>query len=128
MKVGTNTKPSEQREAFLSCVLKNFAIFTGKHLCRSLLLIKFQTRDFIQKSFQNSCFLVNIAKFLSFFIKHFQWLILRKVWIWNPSTHFQKINPFQAKIPFLYPLQTSENLGFLTFSGGRDMKHWLKMG
>ena len=43
-------------------VLKNFAIFRGKHLCWILLLIKLQAGNFP----------VNIAKFLRtpFFIKH----------------------------------------------------------
>ena len=40
-------------------VLKNFAIFTGKHLCWSLFLIKF-----IKQRLQHRCFPVNISKFL----------------------------------------------------------------
>ena len=35
---------------------RNFPIFTGKHLCWSLFLIKL-------KAYFNTCFLVNIAKF-----------------------------------------------------------------
>ena len=35
------------------------------------------------------------------------------------------INPFQANVPFLYPLKTSENL---TFSGGIEREHWPEMG
>ena len=42
----------------VKAVLKNFQIFTGKHLCRSLFLIKF-----IKKRLQHSCSPVNIAKF-----------------------------------------------------------------
>ena len=48
-------------------VLKNFAIFTGKNLCWSLLLIKFQDwrpAFLFKKRFQHSCFSVNMAKFL----------------------------------------------------------------
>ena len=30
------------------------------------------------------------------------------------------IKPFVPKLPFLYPLKTSENLGFLKFSWGRE--------
>ena len=40
-------------------VLKHFAIFTGKHHCWSLFLIKF-----IKKELQHSYFPVNIARFL----------------------------------------------------------------
>ena len=39
-------------------VLKNFAIFTGKHLCWSISLIK------LKKTIQHRCFPVNIAKIL----------------------------------------------------------------
>ena len=44
-------------------VFKNFAIFTGKHLCWSLFLI---------------CCPVNVTKFLrtSFFTEHLRWLLL----------------------------------------------------
>ena len=40
-------------------VLKHFAIFTGKHLCWSLFLIKF-----IKKNLQHKCLPVNMARFL----------------------------------------------------------------
>ena len=33
---------------------------------------------------------------------------------------YRKLNPFQANIPSLYPLKTSQNLGFLEYR----MKHW----
>ena len=39
--------------------IKHFAIFTGKHLCWSLLLIKI-----IKKNLQHRCFLLNMARFL----------------------------------------------------------------
>ena len=41
-----------------SCI-KHFAIFTGKHLCWSIFLIKF-----IKKKFQHIGFPMNIARFL----------------------------------------------------------------
>ena len=47
-------------------VLKNFAIFTGKHLCWCLFLIKlqdFRPVTFIKNRLQHRCFTVNIAKF-----------------------------------------------------------------
>ena len=38
------------------------------------------------------------------------------------------VNPFKANVPFLYPLKTSENFGFLTFSGGVETEHYAKVG
>ena len=51
-------------------VLKNFAAFTGKHLCWSLFLIKLL-------AFR--CFPVNVAKLLrpDFFIEHLWWFLLQ---------------------------------------------------
>ena len=68
-------------------------IFTGKHLCWRLFLIKLQAFrkvaglqtfnkvqvcNFIKRRFQHRYFPVNIAKFLStpFFTEHHQWLLL----------------------------------------------------
>ena len=49
-------------------VLRNLAVFPGKHLCWSLFLIKDykgpQACNFIKKRLQHRCFPVNIAKFL----------------------------------------------------------------
>ena len=45
-------------------VFKNFAIFTGKHLCWSLFLLKFLFNSFIKNRLQDRCSPVNIAKFL----------------------------------------------------------------
>ena len=52
---------------FKTDVLKNFAIFTGKHLCWSCFLIKFQywrPAFLFKKRLQHRNFYVNIAKFL----------------------------------------------------------------
>ena len=48
-------------------VVKNFAIFRGKHLCWILFLVKLQACSFA----------VNISKFLrtAFLIKHLHWLL-----------------------------------------------------
>ena len=43
-------------------ILKNFVIFTGKHLCWSLFLIKLTQKT--SKKLKHRCFLVNIAEFL----------------------------------------------------------------
>ena len=62
-------------------VLKNFAIFTGKHLCWSLINLKGFWACITctpTKRFQHRSFPVNIAKFLltPFFIEHLPWLLL----------------------------------------------------
>ena len=43
--------------------IKNFVIFTGKHLCWSLFLIKLQACKFIEKRLQHWCFLLHVKKF-----------------------------------------------------------------
>ena len=37
----------------------------------------------------------------------------------------RKFNPFSTNVSLIYPLKTS---GFLMFSGGMEVEHWLKMG
>ena len=65
-------------------VLKNFATFTGKHLCQSLFVIKLQpnTCNFIEKRLWHRCFPVNFVKFLGtpFFIEQLWWLLLDEMW------------------------------------------------
>ena len=56
-------------------VLKNFADFTGKHLCWSLFLIKlYAPGNCIKKKLQYRCFPEKSAKFLrtTFFTEHLQ--------------------------------------------------------
>ena len=60
--------------------LKNFAIFTGIHLCWGLFLIKlqaFRPSTFLKRN-SNTVFPVDIAKFLrtAFFIEHLRRLLL----------------------------------------------------
>ena len=56
-------------------VLRNFAKYTGKHLCQSLLI---EACNFIKKELWQRCFSVDFAKFLRtpFLTKHFRWLLL----------------------------------------------------
>ena len=66
--------------------VKNFALFTGKHLW-SLFLIK--AYSFSNKGLQHSCFFIYIAKFLStaLFIEHLRRLLLKlnnKLWLFQP--------------------------------------------
>ena len=49
------------------CVLRNFANFTGKHLCQSLFLNKvvgLRSAILLKKRIWHRCFPVNFAKFL----------------------------------------------------------------
>ena len=53
-------------------VLKNFANFTGKHLCQSLFFNKVRPGTLLKRGLWHRCFPVNFAKFLRtpFFIEH----------------------------------------------------------
>ena len=63
-------------------VLKNFAMFTGKHLCWSLFFNKYaglKACNFIKKRLQHRFFPVKFPKFLRtpFFTEHVRWLLLK---------------------------------------------------
>ena len=63
----STSKSSQQRFYIERAVLKKFAIFTGKHLTWSLVVIKLQalkTCNFMKKILQHRFFPVNIAKIL----------------------------------------------------------------
>ena len=57
-------------------VLKTFAIFTRKHLCQGLFLIKLQA--FNKNRLQHKCFPAIITRFLRtlVFAEHLRWLLL----------------------------------------------------
>ena len=57
-------KPSYLHMLFKVGSSKNFAIFTGKHLCWALFLIKFKGLQLFKNRLQHRCFFVDIAKFL----------------------------------------------------------------
>ena len=63
-------------------VLRNFAKFTGKELCRSLFFNKvagLTPATLLRKRLWHRCFPVNFARFLrtSFLTEHLQWLLLK---------------------------------------------------
>ena len=68
-------------------VLGNFAEFTGKRLCLSLLFDKFaglRPLTLLKKRFWHGCFPVKFAKFLRtpFLTEHLRWLfLLRESWL-----------------------------------------------
>ena len=95
-------------------LLKNFAIFAGKHLCWSLFLIKlraFRYAATLLKRVSNTCFAVNIANFVrtTFSQNTFGLLLLLDLWrqiclkIWKsnwaskaPSAHFFLNDSFRS--------------------------------
>ena len=90
-------------------VLKNFIIFTGKHLWCSLFL-----SHFIKKRLQHSCFPVNIAKFLrtNFSTEHLRWLLLYIIW-----QHCKK-----ATFKLIKNKRTRQGKGFAHFA---QREYWL---
>ena len=97
---------------FIIDVLKHFAIFTGKHLCWSLFLIKQQACNFIKKETPTQVFSCEHYENFknSFFTEHFGWLL-------HFVISFPLVSSFHGNGLFLSP---SENIrkpiGF-TFSG-----------
>ena len=65
LKQSESPRRSHRRCSIKKAVLNNYALFTGKYLCRSLFLIKLPC-SFIKKRLQHSCFPWNIAKFFHF--------------------------------------------------------------
>ena len=63
---------------FKKSVFENFAKFTGRHLCHSLIFNKVDLKFQLKHRFCHSCFPVNFAQFLStpFLKEHFRWLLL----------------------------------------------------
>ena len=62
-----NSRISHQRCSLRKGVLRNFAKFTGKHLCQSLFFKKVADRSpavLFKKGLWHRCFLVNFAKIL----------------------------------------------------------------
>ena len=67
---------------FKICILKHFAIFTGKHLCWSLFfneITGFRLATLLRRRLQHRCFPANIGKFLraALFPEHLRWLVLK---------------------------------------------------
>ena len=98
-------RSSHQRCSIKQTALENFAIFTGKHLCRSLFFVKvasLRPETLFKKRLQHRCFLVNIKKFLRapilkniceccFWIVMFPRNHLHHFWIHNFVLHIQRI-------------------------------------
>ena len=85
MEVIENDEPEAEAVArrcfFKKGALKNFAKFTGKHLCQSLSFNKvvgLMPATLLKKSLWHRCFPVNFAKVLRapFLKEHLRWLLL----------------------------------------------------
>ena len=76
-----STTRSSPSQMFLKIgAFKNFANFTGKHLCWSFFLLKFQTlrpATLLKSNYNTGIFSVQFAEFLRtpFFTEQFQWLL-----------------------------------------------------
>ena len=57
-------RSSHRRCSIKIVALKNFAKFTGKHLCQSLFFNKVAAPTLLKKRLWHRCFPVNLAKFL----------------------------------------------------------------
>ena len=82
------SRSSHQEVFYKKRVLRNFAKFTGKHLCQGLFFHKVADHrpvTLLKRRFRHRCFPVNFAKFLrTFFLtEHLRSLLL------NISTWFQ---------------------------------------
>ena len=71
-------KSSRSQIPFKTGVLKNFAIFTGKHLCWSLFLIKFLFNKVSLQMTPTQVLSYEYCKIVrnSFFTEHLRWLLL----------------------------------------------------
>ena len=95
----TTFRSSRSQMFFKIDALKNFANFTGKHLCWSLFFNKVsfeRSATLLKKRLQHRCFPVKFAKYLraSFFTEHLRWLLLNFVLKQSYMTAFALSNSF----------------------------------
>ena len=76
------------RRCFSKYVFLKFATSTVKHLCWSLFLIKMQAWRHVTLLNRDSCFSVNIAKFLR--KEHLRWLLLYLKFVGNLMTYINR--------------------------------------
>ena len=108
-------KSSRSQIFFKKCAVKNFANFTGKHVC-------------IKKRLQHRCFPVKFAKFLrpSFFTEHLRCLLLKlniymfQMWIYyileqeisiGLTAMRKKLKIFMLQLPIYYILEQKISTG-----------------
>ena len=87
----------QKQSSEVSCkkgVLRNFATFTGKHLCQSHFFSKvagpgLRPATLLKKRLRHSCFPVNFVKFLRapLFTEYFLWLLLKCIFSLQANSH-----------------------------------------
>ena len=87
--------------------LRNFAKFTGKHLCQGLIFNKvagFRPATLFKKRPWHRCFSVNFAKFLRtpFLDEHLRWLLLNVLCITIPQQWKDKLFFLDNQSYFLF--------------------------
>ena len=106
-------RSSRSRVFFKIGVIKHFAIFTRKHLCWSLFLIKLQIwrAATLLKRLQHRYFSANIAHFFrtAFFIENLRWLLAR-VGSHKSLVKFQENSDYWQKVFCESLLQTDFTL------------------
>ena len=99
-------RSSHQKFSVKTDVLKNFANFTGKHMCQSLFIVSLKACNFIKKKLQHKCFPIIIANLLRapilknickqlllcilWIFKILPWTVHFSAW-WTPMNHKQSI-------------------------------------
>ena len=83
-------------------VLKNLAIFTGKHLCCSLSLKGgLKACNFVKMSSQHRCFPVSIAKFVrTSILNNTSEQLLLVINSSQSRLSYSQLNPFQSSVAF----------------------------
>ena len=110
----SRNRSSHQRCSIKKAVLKTFAIFTGKYLCWSLILI-----NFTKKGLQHRCFPVNITKFLSTpILKKLCLYQQKRFWKTSPQISPKKFFDLRGR-PCLWYYYHS----FLTLKSNRNIKN-----
>ena len=93
---------NEHKVSYKKTVLKEFAIFTGKHLCWSLFFNKsagLQACNFIKKRLQHRCYLDNTATFLrTAILKSIFERLLLSVFPFMLVRAFSYMNKYQNKL------------------------------
>ena len=131
-------RSSHRKCSVRKCVFRNFAKFTGKHLCQSLFFNKLpglRPATLLKKRLRNRCFPVNFAKFLiiPFLTKHL-WRLFWIIWIFQTFTSCKSklksnlLAHFNPMSHFYTPWKRQKIIGFPMFSGGMEMWHWTKIG
>ena len=123
-----NIKSSYRRWSVRKGVLRNFAKFTGKHLCQSLFFNKATFATLLKKKLWHRSFPVKFVKFLRalFYTEH----------LWATASTYGEyfvvfidgLTPFQSNTSYLSLQKTCEKQKLLMFIGDSRKEDWLDIG